>query len=148
MKTKRYIEEIIEKGEHEHMEELSEMLDDLLCDLKENDYKEYLHYKYRLHTMTYGEHLSKELAHEWVSHMKNKDGTTGEHWSCEQTSAYNSNGYDKNDFYAVMNMMYSDYYSSRFDTTTYANLAKDWLGDNDVNASEGKTLKYYMYIVC
>jgi hypothetical protein len=95
--------------------------------------------------MLYGEHLSKEMAHEWVSYMKNKDGTTGEHWSYDQTSSYAS-GYDKNDFYAVVNMMYSDYYNPKFDTNTYITLAKDWLSDSDIG--EGKTLKYYLYIVC
>lgn len=145
MKVKHYIDKIVSNGEHEHMEKLSEMLEDLICELKETNHEEYVHYKHELHCMLYGEHLSEDMARYWVSHMKNKDGTIGEHWTCEQTSSYN-NGYDKNDFYAVMNMMYSDYYSAKFDTSTYANLAKDWLGDPDVG--EGKTLKYYLYIVC
>ena len=77
--------------------------------------------------------------------MKNKDGTVGEHWSYEQTSTL-AEKHNKCDFYAVLNMVYSDYYNPRFDTNTYVALARDWLDDKDVG--EGKTLKYYMYVVC
>ena len=76
--------------------------------------------------------------------MKNKDGTDGEHWKIEQTSQYAGN-YDKYDFYVVMNMMYSDYFNPKFDESTYAQLAKDWLDDKDI---EDKLLNYYYYVVC
>ena len=76
--------------------------------------------------------------------MENKDGTTGEHWSMEQTSSLAGN-FNKADFYAVLNMMYSDYFNERFDTNVYVTLAKDWLDDPDVG--ECKTLKYYMFVV-
>jgi hypothetical protein len=144
MQVKKYIDQIVESGDTEHMHCLSKMFEDLLNDLKETNYDVYIHYKCKLHKMVYGDHLSKEMAQEWVSHMKNKDGTTGEHWTYEQTSSY-AGDCDKADFYAAMNMMYSDYYSNRFDTNTYVTLAKDWLTDTDVG--EGKTLKYYMYVV-
>lgn len=52
---------------------------------------------------------------------------------------------DKSDFYAVLNMVYSDYYNPRFDTNTYVQLAIDWLNDKDVGGN--KTLKYYMKVV-
>ena len=48
------------------------------------------------------------------------------------------------DFYAAMNMIYSDYYNPKFDTETYLMLTMDWLNDVDVGAC--KTLKYYMYV--
>jgi hypothetical protein len=48
------------------------------------------------------------------------------------------------DFYAVMNMIYSDYYNPKFDIETYVELAKDWLDDVDIGNC--KTLKYYIYI--
>jgi hypothetical protein len=43
-------------------------------------------------------------------------------------------------------MVFSDYYNPKFDTNTYVELANDWIDDEDVG--EGKTLKYYMYVVC
>ena len=52
---------------------------------------------------------------------------------------------EASDFYAVMNMIYSDYYNQRFDTATYIQLALDWLNDKDVGGC--KTLKYYYKIV-
>ena len=76
--------------------------------------------------------------------MENKDGTKGQHWSVDQTSQY-AGEFNKWDWYAVMNMMYSDYYNQKFDTNTYVELAKDWLNDKDVGY--GKTLKYYMLVV-
>ena len=51
---------------------------------------------------------------------------------------------DKSGFYAIANMVYSDYYNLRFDTNTYVQLAIDWLDDKDVGGN--KTLKYYMYV--
>ena len=45
-----------------------------------------------------------------------------------------------------MNMVYSDYYNSKFDINTYIELARDWMNDTDVG--EGKTLKYYLHVVC
>lgn len=111
---------------------------------KTTDYEIYESIEHKLYKMVYGEHLSRELACKWVASMENKDGTHGEHWSMEQTRQYAGN-HDLNDWYAVLNMMYSDYYNPKFDATTYVELANDWLADPDVG--EGKTLKYYLYVV-
>ena len=51
---------------------------------------------------------------------------------------------DPYDFYAVLNMMYSDYYNSKFDISMYVELAKDWIHDMDI---DDKILKYYYYVV-
>lgn len=145
MKIKKYIDQLVKTGSPDDMECLSDMLEDLVCDLKESDHEKYMQYKFKLHRLAYGEHLSEDMAKHWVSEMKNKDGTVGEHWSYEQTSTL-AEKHNKCDFYAVLNMVYSDYYNPRFDTNTYVALARDWLDDKDVG--EGKTLKYYMYVVC
>ena len=145
MKIKKYIDQLVKTGSPDDMECLSDMLEDLVCDLKESDHEKYMQYKFKLHRLAYGEHLSEDMAKHWVSEMKNKDGTVGEHWSYEQTSTL-AEKHNKCDFYAVLNMMYSDYYNPRFDTNTYVTLARDWLDDKDVGG--GKTLKYYMYVVC
>ena len=34
----------------------------------------------------------------------------------------------------------------KLDDNSYVELAKDWISDKDVG--DGKTLKYYMYVVC
>lgn len=144
MHIKRMINKIIEKGKPEDMDCLSDLLIRLIYDLKHTDYSRYVATEYKLHKLAYGEHLTEDMAHKWVSKMQNKDGTKGPHWTMEQTSLH-AGGFNHNDFYAVLNMMYSDYYSPKFDTNTYIDMARDWL--NDPDSGEGKTLKYYMHVV-
>ena len=142
---KKLIPMIIHHGKTEDMECLEHIMDEMIDDLKHTDHNKYLAIEYKLHTLVYGEHLSEDLAHKWVSHMENKDGTHGEHWTMEQTNQY-AGSHNKADWYAVMNMMYSDYYNPSFTASTYVELAKDWLADSDV--PHGKTLKYYFHVVC
>lgn len=139
------IPKIIDNGNHEDMVCLEHIMIDMIDTLKVTDYKKYKHIEHKLHKLVYGNHLSKELAQKWVSNMENKDGTIGPHWTYEQTNQY-AGACDKNDWYAIMNMMYSDHYNSRFDIQTYIELAKDWFSDKD--AEEDKTLNYYLYVVC
>lgn len=141
---KELIEKIIESGSPRDMKCLEKMLVSMIDDLKISDKDEYKAVEYKLYNMVYGDHLSEDIAKTWVSRMDNKDGSKGEHWSIDQTSQYAENR-DKYDFYAVLNMMYSDYFNPRFDNSVYVQMAKDWIDDEDV--PQGKTLKYYMYIV-
>lgn len=97
------------------------------------------------------EHLSKADAESWTSHMKNSDGTVGAHWTFEQTqdvAKQRNITCDPNDFWAVMNMMYSDYcqVAKRQSVDTpgfYADMAKAFLEDAD--AADGKA---YLYRDC
>lgn len=141
---KQLLKKIIQNGKSEDMEHLEFLLDDFIHDLKVEDYSKYKELEFDLYKRVYGEHLNEELAKKWVSEMKNKDGSTGGHWSVEQTTQYAGN-HNKWDWFAIMNMMFSDFGSSRFDTTTYVELANDWIKDKDV--PEGKTLRYYLFVV-
>lgn len=95
------------------------------------------------------EHLSKADAESWVSRMKNSDGTKGCHWTLEQTqdvAKQRNITCDPNDFWAVMNMMYSDYcqVAKRQSVDTpgfYADMAKAFLEDAD--AADGKAYLYW-----
>lgn len=95
------------------------------------------------------EHLSKADAELWTSHMKNSDGTVGAHWTFEQTqdvAKQRNINCDQNDFWAVMNMMYSDYcqVAKRQSVDTpgfYADMAKAFLEDTD--AADGKAYLYW-----
>lgn len=95
------------------------------------------------------EHLSKADAESWVSRMKNSDGTVGAHWTFEQTqdvAKQRNITCDPNDFWAVMNMMYSDYcqVAKRQSVDTpgfYADMAKAFL--EDVDAADGKAYLYW-----
>lgn len=83
--------------------------------------------------------LTREDAEEWTRHMKNADGSRGEHWSYEQTEQVRKqHGFDCNPtaFYAAMNMAYSDYYNTAKEfglnnADFYANIACDFLDDED-----------------
>ena len=130
------------------MEEMKNVLVDAVIKLKECNPEEYNNIEYCLHKIAHLGEVGEELARCWVESMKNKDGTSGAHWTWEQVTQVHKEkkiGKDVGTFYAVLNMMYSDYYSPRFDTNTYIDLAKDWL--NDPDGDECKTLKYYYYIV-
>jgi len=142
---KKLIKDIIAKKSQADMEELEHIFIDVMHEIKEKDHDLYKRIEYKLYRLVYGNHLNEELACDWVAHMQNKDGTVGEHWTKAQTDQY-ANDYNKWDWYVAMNMAHSDHFNPKFDTTTYIELAKDWIDDKDVG--EGKTLKYYMYVVC
>lgn len=144
MHIKKILEDVIARNKSEDMIVLSEIFEEMAEDVKHHDHRLFKDIKYKMHKMAYGEHLTKEMADEWVSNMKNKDGTHGAHWTREQTDQYAAN-HNKCDWFAILNMMYSDYFNPSFDTATYIKLAKDWFEDKDVE--EGKTLKYYFFVV-
>lgn len=88
--------------------------------------------------------FTRETAKYAVAHMKNKDGSTGEHWSHETTTnVMESHGYHFNpcDWYYVMNMVYSDYYKPGRSDDTYIEMAHDFLDDKD--ALPHKAKRYY-----
>lgn len=90
-------------------------------------------------------HFTKETAKYAVSKMKNKDGTTGEHWSYETTSKVLKNkSYDHHDadWYYTLNMIYSDFYKQGRSDDTYIELACDYI--DDVDAPEDKVKKLYL----
>ena len=93
--------------------------------------------------------FTKETAEYAVSKMKNDDGTEGGHWDYDTTtSVLKSKGYDFNpcDWYYVLNMVYSDYFSKDQPDDYYFKLAYDFLKDKD--APVGKAKKYFLAMHC
>ncbi len=96
--------------------------------------------------------LTKETALEWTGRMQNEDGTTGPHWSMEQTEqARKQRGIDCDPlaFYVTMNMMYSDYCKAAEKVNAssvdfYAYMARAFLDDKD--AQPDKLERYYRCI--
>lgn len=83
--------------------------------------------------------LTAEEIHAWVNGMENADGTRGPHWTMSETETARA-GYaphcDALKFYAVMNMMYSDYCRALDQTGSatlelYALLSRAFLTDPD-----------------
>ena len=100
--------------------------------------------------------FTREDAERWVQHMQNADGSTGPHWTQEQTAAVAGSVGVHNVapwvWYAAMNMMYSDYWESatRYGVDRpeyYADLAKEFLFDKDAGGPEAKISGYYHGVV-
>lgn len=143
------IKKIIEHGTIDQMQEMREVFEELIDYLKAYDHDMYLCVEYELHCIAHEGHLGEHLAKRWVGKMKNKDGTCGAHWTWEQVAQVaREKGlkYDLSDFYTALNMVYSDFYNSKFDISIYLDMAKDWLDDVDVQ--NHKLLKYYFFVVC
>lgn len=100
--------------------------------------------------------FTRELAQEWVHGMKNADGTTGPHWTMEQTEtarAQHGVNCDPLAFYVAMNMIYSDYskVAEKLGVNKmefYVCMAKAFLEDKDARNQGGEKLaRYYEYVV-
>ena len=101
--------------------------------------------------------FDRATALRWTTDMQNADGTTGAHWTMEQTAAIaDSMGIEQDSiprwvWGVTMNMMYSDYYNVavEFDNNRpefYASLAKAFLFDKDGPGPEKKLIEYYEHI--
>ena len=97
--------------------------------------------------------MTKERAEEWMKNLNNEDGTTGAHWSYDQTTnLMRQKGYnfDPIEFYAAINVMYSDYckVAKKMNVNTvdfFASMAEAFLADKD--AVKDKLAAYYAHIV-
>lgn len=114
---------------------------------------------FKKHMYEHGPHFDEHTAKKAVDHMKNEDGTHGEHWTVEQAhklaEQYGVNvkgDFNKYDWYVALNMVYSDFYRTVVTLTGSTNskgfveLAKAWLNDKDVE--EGKMWYYYAFVIC
>lgn len=106
----------------------------------------------KMHEYPMMEQLTEEVATSWVSGLKNTDPEhpTGAKWSMETVKPLSmKHGFTTREkqleFWAVMNMMYSDYAETakKHGVSTldfYADMAKAWMRDKD--AVEHKTAAY------
>lgn len=101
--------------------------------------------------------LDRETAMQWAANMQNADGTTGPHWSMDQTTAVAEGmGIQPSEiprwaWGVTLNMMYSDYYPVAVEfglnrPEFYAALAKAFLLDKDGPSPERKLMEYYEHI--
>ena len=100
--------------------------------------------------------FDREMAMHWMERMENADGSTGAHWTMEQTAAVAESlgihGVEQWAWAAAMNMAYSDYYPVAVDfglnrPDFYAALAKAFLFDKDGPGAEEKLRRYYENVV-
>ncbi len=102
--------------------------------------------------LVFGEHFNEELAKEAVESMKNADGTTGAHWTLQESiEAAKNEGisfkqFNEYDWFYVLNMIYSDFYKVfNGNTNMYVKTAFEWL--NDIDVKPGKAYRYYLQVV-
>ena len=128
-------------------------------DMRGRDYADYgMDYGMRDYgEMEYGKMSHKDIE-KWKKHMKNQDGTMGEHFKKDQVMqaarqiGVNPEEYGEHIFPLVMNMMYSDYcaVAKKFGLDRpdfYAELAKAFLNDKDFGGEpEEKVWLYYKCI--
>ena len=132
-------------GTEEQNDQAVEVLSEIMHELQKRYPSYYAKYDKRLEEIYGHNKLSKAQAKEYVSEFKNKDGSSGAHWTMEQTQdyQYSHEGFQDLDpvcFYVAMNMMYSDYYKPTRSTDTYAALARDFISDPD--APKDKVKRY------
>lgn len=97
--------------------------------------------------------IDEHTARMWTANMEGVDGNVGEHWTMEETtSVLKQKGFnlDPVEFYACMNMMYSDYskVAKRFNVNSadfYASMSDAFLNDRD--AKKNKLYLYYESVV-
>lgn len=106
----------------------------------------------------HGDEFTAEDAEQWNNRMKNEDGSTGGHWTVEQTTeAAKGAGVIMEHvtpemWNVAMNMMYSDYSGVAQKNNCnkaefYAEMAKAFLFDKDGPGPEEKLSAYYHGIV-
>lgn len=108
----------------------------------------------------YGETLNEEIIRDWVKSMKVTDGSdreNGQKWTVDQCYDVGNkigidwNKHSKYEWYAVINMVYSDSYKTaksfglQDDPIFFGRLAKDWLCDED--AGSDKLYNYYFSVI-
>ena len=135
-----------------HIEE-ADAVAGLLCRLHKLDGMDGDHFRESAKMMNF----TREDAEAWAEKMQNADGTTGPHWTMEQTTAVaESMGIQapvvpRWAWGVTMNMMYSDYYdvARKFGVNVpelYAELARAFLMDKDGPGPEEKLCAYYRCI--
>lgn len=129
-------------------EQLKEFVHEFIYKLKTEDPDIYKEAEMDLYEKVYGPHFTEWMLEDAVKNLKNEDGSTGPHWSVEDTDAVAREAgisfvcYNKYDWNFVMNMIYSDYYGViPNDLSYYIKLSKKFL--NDMDAPKGKALIYH-----
>lgn len=143
--VKKMIQKIADDGDRQEMEELSDILDEVICVIKEYDEALYEDYKMQLYRMAYGNTFTQEMAEKIVSQMR----PYKEHWSLDETREiqyqYGANNVDELEFYIVMNSAYNDYKDLFEDNIEmYVRYTEDFINDED--AKDGKVFLYFITI--
>lgn len=126
-----------------HKDQIIDVLEMLMCEVKETDEHLYKHIKGELYEMVHGKHITHSIAEEWVESMY----PVGQYWSMQDTTKVMYElgfNHDEVEFYVVANMLKNDY-NNVLDDGMVLNLAHYWLDDKD--AKDDKLYEYWKHIV-
>lgn len=145
MDIEKYIEEIVDNGKIEDMQELSDMLEDTMEIIKDYDKECYKDFEMKLYKMAYGNHLNKSMAQDIVNKMR----PYGQRWSYEESRNLQEQrgikDIDPIEFFVVMNSAYNDYKDLfNEDLESYMRFTIDFIKDED--AKQDKVFIYYTEI--
>ena len=139
------IRKIVDDGDREEMEELSDILVDVSTMVYDYDEKKGEKIYMKIYRMAYGNILSKNMAKEIISKMR----PYGIRWNLEETrevqQQYGLDYIRDIDFWIVMNQAFNDYkdiFNDNIDL--YVKYTKDFIEDED--AKEGKVFLYFTTI--
>lgn len=139
------IEKIIDNGNLDDMQTLSELLEDTMEIIKDYDKDCYKEMEMKLYKMAYGCNLNREMADEIVRNMQ----PNGMRWSIDETrnlqNQYGLGHIKDTDFYVVMNSAYNDYRDLFNDNVEdYMKFTLDFIQDED--AVNDKVFVYFTTI--
>lgn len=143
---KESINQIVENGNSQDMHELSEMMIEMLYDLKKYSEEDFCEYKMELYIMAYGKVLNEHMAEKIIQNMK----PYGMHWTLSDTEGVRKgnnslSGIRPIDFWIVMNMAYNDYHDIfGEEMEMYVKYSKAFILDED--AKEDKVFTYFTEI--
>lgn len=145
MEIEHYIRKIVDDGNREEMEQLSEMLNEVINIIKRYDKNCYKEYVMKLYEMAYGDELTEKIAIDIVKKMQ----PYGMHWDIQETERIQRerglNDINPADFFAVMNSAYNDFRDIFGDNIEmYIRWSIAFINDED--AVEDKVLKYFLTI--
>lgn len=144
MKIKQMLAKIIDKGNIEDMYKLNDMMDELICDLKEQKPRLYKEYKRELYEIAYGNVILEDKAKEIVENMK----PYGEYYNLDDAKKIKDSysiKHSVSDVYLVVNSLYNDYHDLFNDNDDmYAKMTELWL--NDADSIDDKVYEYFCVI--
>ena len=145
MHMEKMIRKIVDDGDRQEMEELSDMLVEVIRIIKEYDEDCYNEYKLKLYKMAYGDELTEEMAEDIVRKMRPE----GMRWSLNETIQiqrdYGLDNIKYADFFIVMNQGFNDFHNVFGDNLDmYIRYTEAFINDED--ARPGKVLNYFMTI--
>lgn len=143
MKIERYIRKIVNDGDRQEMEELSDILVEVVDIIKKYDEDCYREYKMKLFKMAYGNEIPEEVAEDIVHKMRPE----GQRWSINETEQmqrdYGLDNINPVSFFLTINMAFNDYRDVFGDNLdTYIRFSKAFICDED--AKPNKILNYFL----